>query len=61
LGNRNQTQFRKTWKAKFGSRNSHACSIDGLVNPVDITNKFADVFADARSPFAAEHFNAARS
>jgi len=43
LGNKNQTQFWKTWNAKFGSRNSQACSIDGLVNLVDIANKFADV------------------
>jgi len=28
---------------------------------VDIANKFADVFANACSPFSAEHFNTARS
>jgi len=61
FGNKNQTQFCKIWKGKFGSRNSQACSIDGLDNPVDIANKFADVFADACSPFSAEHFNTAWS
>jgi len=43
--NKSKTEFWKTWKAKFGGRNTMASSIDGLVKPFEIANKFADVFA----------------
>jgi len=52
LVNNSKTEFWKTWKAKFGGRNTMASSIHGLLKPFKIANKFADVFADACSPFS---------
>jgi exonuclease III len=50
LLSKDNISFWKTWKSKFSAKHSVANSVDGLSQPVDIANTFAENFCDATKP-----------
>jgi len=58
---KNNTEFWKSWKSKFGCKRSFPLQVDGSNDHLDIAGKFASHFSNVCMPVSTEHNESCRS